>query len=322
MIDLRTLETDFDEEGYLASNPDVAAAVRDGSVLSGWHHVVSSGHDEDRPGLPPDIKAQVIDYWRRLEAGEGFPVPSADLRSRVHGSPDFRGFYLVGDRVASDIDAVLAEHQIAFPDAARVLDFGCGCGRVLRHVKQRHPGWDITGMDIDAEAIAWCQQYLDDVGDFTNNRPWPPLPVAANTFDIVYAVSVFTHLPEEMQDAWLNELKRITKVGGFLLLSVHPFNLAGDADGFSKDETGFLYSVGPDTAGLPSFYQVSFQSRAYVLERWAKYFEVVDVMGRRINNHQDLVVCCKISETRLILTALASHVPYGRALLHFFRPRR
>ena len=177
MTDFRTLQGGFDEEAYLASNPDVAAAVRDGSVPSGWHHVLSYGHDEGRPGLPPDIKAQVIDYWRRLEAGKSFPVPSAELRSRVHGSPDFRSFHLVGDRVASDIDAVLAERQIALPDAARVLDFGCGCGRVLRHVKHRHPGWNITGMDIDAEAIAWCRQHLADVGGFINNRPWPPMPV-------------------------------------------------------------------------------------------------------------------------------------------------
>ena len=314
MIDFNTPPAEFDEVAYLAINRDVADAVREGKVSSGWRHVLLQGHREPRAALSVDVKEAVIEYWRDVDAA----MPPPHLRERVHGSADGMAFHSVGVQVSVDLDTVLARYGQADARHLSVLDFGCGCGRVMWHVKRRHPSWTIVGRDIDAEAIAWCRQHLHGVGDFETNAHWPPTSLESASFDLIYAISVFTHLGEDMQFAWLNELRRLARPGALLLLSVHPMALSTGTianqarkvallpprrslrqalkslkaalqlpKGLTK---GFSYSIGDGTAGLPDFYQTTFHSRAYVDRNWSRYFEIVDVIERAINNHQDLVV--------------------------------
>ena len=290
MIDLKIPPPDFDENVYLSANPDVEREVRNGFLQSGWRHVLVSGHREERVGLPAAVKEQVRAHWANLEKQESDRTPPPALRLRVHGSTDYSGFFLVGDQVATDIDAALAAHHIALPEGAQVLDFGCGCGRVIDHVKQRHPGWSITGSDIDAEAIAWCRAHLGHIARFDVNRASPPLAADANTFDMVYAVSVFTHLPEKMQHAWLDELERVTKPSTTLLLSVLDFGFVPEAADASSRERGFVFLKTDRTEGLPDFYRSTIHTPEYVRREWSKYFDVLDVMPKRINAHQHLVV--------------------------------
>ncbi len=119
-----------------------------------------------------------------------------------------------------------------------ILDFGCGCGRVTRFLPR---GLDVTGLDIDGEAIGWCRQNLSSIAKFDVNNPEPPLDDSDETFDLIFCVSVFTHLPLEMERAWLRELKRVLKPGGWLLIStLSDANLA--PLGLSlPDDSGFFY---------------------------------------------------------------------------------
>src|SRR3546814_2338282 len=48
----------------------------------------------------------------------------------------------------------------------------------------------------------------------------PPLAFADESFDLVYALSVFTHIPLELQRDWLDELRRVLVPGGYLLCTV------------------------------------------------------------------------------------------------------
>ena len=49
----------------------------------------------------------------------------------------------------------------------------------------------------------------------------PPLPYVDNSFDIIYGISIFTHLPEDLHYKWFNELVRITKINGIIFLTLH-----------------------------------------------------------------------------------------------------
>ncbi|MGH8642383.1 MAG: class I SAM-dependent methyltransferase, partial [Burkholderiales bacterium] len=115
----------------------------------------------------------------------------------------------------------LATEGTELPPVSRILDFGCGCGRVIRYLSHVFPDREFVGTDIDAEAIRWSRNYLAHLGTFQVNGTWPPLDHPDESFDLVIANSVFTHLPEDMQFAWLKELRRVTRNGGYLLLTVH-----------------------------------------------------------------------------------------------------
>jgi SAM-dependent methyltransferase len=150
-------------------------------------------------------------------ADDGLPVPPARLRVRVAGTAD-RGWFLEGGRLgAESIRAAVGRQGVALEELGALLDFGCGCGRVMRHWR----GLDgVHGSDMNAEAVAWCRANLP-FGRFETNGLAPPLAFAGDSFDLVYALSVFTHLTVDLQYAWLGELRRVLRPGGLLLLTTH-----------------------------------------------------------------------------------------------------
>jgi SAM-dependent methyltransferase len=152
------------------------------------------------------------------------------------------------------------------------------------------------GSDIDEEAISWCRSNISGTAAFDTNGFWPPLQYSDNFFDLVYSVSIFTHLPEEMQNAWLSEPRRVTKPGGYLLLTVQGSDLFPSehlpreaAEEF--EQRGFYYIIGDKTEGLPDFYRTTIHSDAYIVSRWSEFFEIVSIRKKGLNRHQDIVVC-------------------------------
>lgn len=99
----------------------------------------------------------------------------------------------------------------------KVLEWGCGPGRLIRHVAALSPDrqFQLAGADYNPESVAWCRANLPGV-EFVQNSLNPPLPFADATFDAVYNFSVFTHLSESVQREWVKELMRVLKPGGLL----------------------------------------------------------------------------------------------------------
>ena len=227
---------------------------------------------------------------------EGLPVPPARLRYRVHGAVGREGFLRIGERGAHDLARGLKAAGRDFASYERVLDFGCGCARVLRWVMGRAPRARLCGTDIDPEAIAWCRENVPGV-TFTVNDASPPLPYEEASFDLVYGISVFTHLDEPPQLAWLEELRRVLRPGGIALLTTHGPSLQ---EGLRPDqraalrESGFAFVVSRTGRykldGLPDFYQTAFHTEDYVRRQWARFFEVRAYLGQGMTGYQDLVV--------------------------------
>jgi SAM-dependent methyltransferase len=155
---------------------------------------------------------------RRSDPG-GLPLPPARLRVKVSPQNADADYFLRSGREHADLlRNVLREGGTSIEGLGAILDWGCGCGRVLRHWAGLPEKTRVYGCDINPKEVAWCRRHLDFAHVSVNDIA-PPLPYSAETFDLVYALSVFTHLGEDLQHAWMRECRRILKPGGFLVFS-------------------------------------------------------------------------------------------------------
>ena len=157
-------------------------------------------------------------FRREPKAADGLPLPPARLRAQVgplHADADF--FLRSGRHNADLIRDILREDGSSIEELDALLDWGCGCGRVLRHWSDL-PHTCVLGCDITPKMVDWCNEHLP-FAEAAVNELSPPLPYGDATFDLVYAFSVMTHLSEDLQHAWMQECRRVLKPGGYLLFS-------------------------------------------------------------------------------------------------------
>jgi SAM-dependent methyltransferase len=224
-------------------------------------------------------------------------LPPEGLRFRVGGSSDPERFRDVGRRSVRAIEGGLALLDRRVGECERVLDFGCGCGRTLIAFGEQYPLDRFHATDIDAEAVGWCCDHLP-LATCGVNEALPPLPYPDDYFDLIYAVSVFTHLDEERQFRWLTELRRICKPGGAAIVSLHGDRCVQHMVPTKADqvrEEGILFDVSDGFKGMyPEWYQMTFHSEDYVREQFAEFFAVVGYLPRAID-YQDIVVLQKVA---------------------------
>jgi SAM-dependent methyltransferase len=224
----------------------------------------------------------------------GIVIPPSDIRYRIVNKDNSEEDYLhVGRCGIEGIVEHLRPYTHLEKRAARVLDFGCGCARWIQPLKQMFPQWDVVGTDIDPVAIAWNRENVRDVA-FDVNKSNPPLLYESQSFDLVYALSVFSHLNAEMEDAWLAELMRLLKVEGFLYLSfIGERILQKIPEGFPEEiveayrSKGFAYFSNIGDGILPDWYQTSLQSGEYVARRLTELVSGASVLEHRIGGLMD-----------------------------------
>lgn len=224
----------------------------------------------------------------------GMPVPPPKhLQMRVAGI-FVTDFVLGGARGVQLLKGVFGQHG-DFAKVRRLWDFGCGCGRVSTHFALQHPDLQVVGSDIDPEPIAWLGKTKRPNTNYYVNDSMPPCPFDGD-FDFVYSISVFTHLPEDMQFAWLEEVARQCAPGAIALLTKQGehFYKSLPMELLSKvKENGFYYHLGAETDGLPEFYRSAYHTDDYIHRVWSKYFDILDIIPRGYDGHQDIVVCRK-----------------------------
>lgn len=238
---------------------------------------------------------------------EGLSHPPAELMQRVSGSPDPRFFDADGVRSYTEFVDAVARYR-DWSTIPRMLDWGCGCGRVTRSFLRAHPGLEVHGADIDSEAIAWCTEQLPE-GRFRAIQPEPPTGYPDGYFPLVIGYSVFSHLNRERQHAWLAEMRRIIAPGGLFLASVHGpfaarfcFPQTVPVRGFSWSRRkgavdvramGYL-DAGEDLAlegvAPAGYYRGIFQSPEWTRREWSDYFHVLAIIEGGMQNYQDLVI--------------------------------
>jgi SAM-dependent methyltransferase len=147
-----------------------------------------------------------------------FTPPPLHVIHDAHGSTSFRHYWQGGRAQAKVIADLIRENHA---DARRVLEWGCGPGRIIRHLLALLPaGTQIFGSDYNPDSVAWCTRAIPGI-TFSINQLEPPLHFDLASFDVIYAISVLTHLSVAQQTAWMAELRRVLKTSGVLILTTH-----------------------------------------------------------------------------------------------------
>ena len=177
------------------------------------------------------------------------PIPPPSLCFTVSANYNIEYFLRTGLQGAESIKEILARNGKPINDFSEILDFGCGCGRITRHWRELTKS-NITGSDINPKLIRWAQKNLS-FADFITNGISDVLPFDNDSFDLIYAVSVFTHLSEKLQKHWMGELTRILKPGGALLITVKGENwkVELDEDQQNSFDLGKMVVLEPENSG-------------------------------------------------------------------------
>jgi SAM-dependent methyltransferase len=129
----------------------------------------------------------------------------------------------------------------------RLLDVGCGTGRLLRDLRELG---DARGVDASDEAIRFCQKR--GVGDLVEKADFRHLPFAAESFDVVTAVDTLEHIADDV--GALEEWGRVLRPEGRLLIFVPAhrwlWSLQDEVSGHQRRYTTRTLRRAIDGAGL------------------------------------------------------------------------
>jgi SAM-dependent methyltransferase len=273
-------------------------------------------------GVPPFalFRAVTDDAWRWLHLegrndcpflGSYLPGLTGDVEfeSLVVGSGGTEAL-AQGFEIYALFKQLYEKHAKPLTSQSRVLDFGCGWGRVIRFFLKDVAPESLVGIDVDPWRLAACRE-TNRWAQFHRCKTFPPTKFEPDSFDLVYAFSVFSHLSEKVHRRWLEEFERLLRPGGVLILTTFPRTvLESHADGdplqnFSElarrfapveeslsayDRGEFCYRV--LNAKIDIHFGDALIPEQYVREHWTKHFLIREYFGFPAVN-QNVIVCRK-----------------------------
>ena len=203
-----------------------------------WETMQSAGYFSRHPdyeqhfGVAPDAAEQALD--RQLltldySADEFvFPVPY---------SPAL-------ERSVKRTEAFWLPRMFSLPDSGAALDVGCGYGRTVAWLSDCYQ--QVTGTDISATAIAAAKKFLaqrSNITLLTNEANGLPASLMENSFALVYAFTVFQHIPREFTRGLLKDIQKVLKADGCVIFNLLSGINEDRDDGVAGTEWAIGYSL-------------------------------------------------------------------------------
>ena len=243
-----------------------------------WLDAALIGEHHDWTG---ERDSQVVAALRR----DVWPLPHPDNRENY--APDSHLIYwLSGYADYLRLRGMAEKHDVK---EGRFFEFGGSTGRIFRNFAQQSQNWEVWSCDFKRSSVAFNMAHFPrDVRVFLNSST-PSLPLPDGYFDLIVAGSVFTHI-DDAETAWLLELRRILKIGGLALLTVHNDDtwthmvpdLRATVDAFRPDVADSPTLPGERLVvrfrfdGDPYNCNV-FHSNGYIERNWGRYFDVLEI---------------------------------------------
>ena len=245
-------------------------------------------------------------------ARDSAPLPITADREGYQGDRHFDWWCGgLGDALA--VAQACARWNVRLDPGVRVLELGCASGRVLRHFATQFKGLEVWGTDISLRHTEWVRLHLSPQIKVFQNTTLPHLPLEDNSCAVVCAFSVFTHI-DELELAWIAELRRVLRPGGIAYLTIHsettwqqmqPGWPIYDALLYGKDKI-VDYPVTPEFLRGPlprektvfrwntvkSYNTNVFHMERYIWSAWGRFMDIREIITRG-HSYQDVVVLQK-----------------------------
>ncbi|WP_287169842.1 class I SAM-dependent methyltransferase, partial [Pseudomonas sp.] len=179
-----------------------------------------------------------------------------------------RDYFADGWRTLSELMLLLEAVDKPLLRTASVLEFASGHGRFTRHLVKALGAERVTVSDIVVDAVDFSQQTFGVKGFTSASVPeqvrWP------QQYELVFVLSLFSHLPRSTWARWLQVLRDAVVPGGLLVFSTHGMK-AADFDSVKLDDEGFFFAPSSESNAIDANeYGTAFTSEQFVLDRIAE----------------------------------------------------
>jgi hypothetical protein len=206
----------------------------------------------DASFLPHDLAGHARSFATRL--GVAPDIHAADFIFRWHydnpRTPDKVAVlrdYFEGGAHTTQLVAQLVGHFRSPAEPFTLLEFASGYGRVTRHWSTVVPQAEVLACDVHEEAV----RFLYEIGCRACLSSTIPeeLPVT-QTFDVVFALSFFTHMPRTTWGRWLSALARRLSANGLLIFTAHGVPSLKEMGVTRLEDDGFWFNPFSEQADL------------------------------------------------------------------------
>jgi ubiquinone/menaquinone biosynthesis C-methylase UbiE len=109
--------------------------------------------------------------------------------------------------------------------SSHILDFGCGDGAMTHFVQGEFPNAKLYGVDPSPKSIETAKSQFRDIDFSLSSEETAKLEFQDSFFDIIFSAGVFHHIPFDKHKGYVEELIRMLKPGGHLILfELNPLN--------------------------------------------------------------------------------------------------
>ncbi len=205
-----------------------------------------------------------------------------------------RDYFADGWRTLAELMTVMERVGQPLVQSQHFLEFASGHGRFTRHLVKLLGAGKVTVSDVVPDAVEFATRTFGVQGFLSASVPEDL--AAPRSYDTVFVLSLFSHLPRSTWARWLKALYGVVAPGGVLVFSTHGIK-AAHFDRVPLDEEGFFFAPSSESHAIDANeYGTAFTTEAFVRARIAEtvgadkleYFAPVQFW-----NHQDVYVLRK-----------------------------
>ncbi|MGI8597390.1 MAG: methyltransferase domain-containing protein [Thermoleophilaceae bacterium] len=229
-------------------------------------------------------------------------LPPGDVHAMTRSPLAAGGSYYHADLVVDALASVGSE----LAAGARVLDFGCSSGRVVGVLAVAFGEVEWHGCDPIERSVEWGRATWPGV-EFASQPERPPLRYDDDSFDLVYAISVWSHFAERPALAWFEEMRRVLRPGGALVFTTHGLQSCSYYGERLMRSTRSLIEIrsalydrgfwfAPESGGIEEWgledpeWGMAFMTAEWVVEHLCPAWRVAEFAAGRNEENQDVYV--------------------------------